>query len=167
MLRIIFRLCVQTTTSSAEWLLGVIFRIARESRCPDVFLTLFSSSCRSRLECSSVVGKSMVISDFTIHISTRSAKKMSCVLFHRHLCLSQITINSTVIANLFHLDTLSHRRFVADIMFLFERVYGQSDTFDLLASLSLRTSRYNSISTSTLYPRTKNYLYKVACRPTS
>lgn len=52
---------------------------------------------------------------------------------------------------MFQIESMNHRTFIADVIFLFKCLHGQSYTPGPGANASLRTPRYNWVS-STFYP---------------
>lgn len=72
-------------------------------------------------------GSSGVASANPVRLLKRVQLKVAFVLFSLHIY--GVKHSYPALLNIFQLDFLNHRRFIADIMILSESLYGQSDTW--------------------------------------
>ncbi|MDD9361315.1 MAG: reverse transcriptase family protein, partial [Anaplasma sp.] len=149
---------METTFASAMKTLGVISRITSDFSQPFVFIALFNSLCRSRLEYASVVWNGCARSNEAL--LDRVQKKFAYILNFRYL--HNETYSYTGVADHYSIESLSHRRRSADFLFLFKCLHGMIDSPELLSLISLRVPRYYTVSTSAFYPLSTHELNPIA-----
>lgn len=130
--------------SSATKIMGLIFRLGVTFQNVDTLKTLFRSLVRSRLECSAVIWN-------TINITQEDAlervqKKFLRFLYYKSFNIYTYLVPYSELLEMFGFESLSRRRGLQELLFLYKLVHGMVYDPISLASICFRVPIFHSRS---------------------
>lgn len=137
-----FNYHVDNIISSASKMMGLIFRQAAHFKNIETYKTLFGTLVRSRLECNAVVWNSIQI---TLEDALeRVQKRFLRYLYFKNFNVYTYLVPYSELLDMFGYSSLSQRRRVHDLVFLYKLVRGGVDDSVSLGLLNLRVPNFHS-----------------------